>query len=238
MSEKKYSFGKLFDLITATVLGVAAFAIFIATKANYAFPSPDGSSGAHLEVLWRGLDTASQRPYPLMETFASLFGAGNTSATVFGAIATVLMYFLTIIFIRLCMRGTERPKEQVTLFSRIGGIVAAVVFMSTPAVHEAATHLEPRLFALVWAMATALAALAGSGAGVGAVFSTDEEEGGETSGAAVARGCRATGLTAVLDGGAWSVTNAQKGIASFRLVLSVRPLAVFTLRNTTSSVTG
>ena len=72
------------------------------------------------------------------------------------------------------------------------------------------------------AMATALAALAGSGAGVGAVFSTDEEEGGETSGAAVARGCRATGLTAVLDGGAWSITYAQKGIASFRLVAKGR----------------
>ena len=72
------------------------------------------------------------------------------------------------------------------------------------------------------AMATALAALAGSGASVGAVFSTDEEEGGTTSGEAVARGIRATGLTAVLDGGAWSVTNAQKGIASFRLVAKGR----------------
>ena len=72
------------------------------------------------------------------------------------------------------------------------------------------------------AMATALAALAGSGASVGAVFSTDEEEGGETSGEAVRRGCRATGLTAVLDGGAWSITCAQKGIASFRLVAKGR----------------
>ena len=72
------------------------------------------------------------------------------------------------------------------------------------------------------AAATALAALAGSGASVGAVFSTDEEEGGETSGEAVRRGCRATGLTAVLDGGAWSITCAQKGIASFRLVAKGR----------------
>ena len=72
------------------------------------------------------------------------------------------------------------------------------------------------------AMATALAALAGSGASVGGIFSTDEEEGGETSGEAVRRGCRATGLTAVLDGGAWSITCAQKGIASFRLVAKGR----------------
>ena len=72
------------------------------------------------------------------------------------------------------------------------------------------------------AMATALAALAGSGASVGAVFSTDEEEGGETSGEAVARGCRATGLTAVLDAGPWSITYSQKGILSLRLVAKGR----------------
>lgn len=72
------------------------------------------------------------------------------------------------------------------------------------------------------AIATALAALAGSGASVGAVFSSDEEEGGATSGEAVRRGCRATGLAAVLDAGAWSITYAQKGIASFRLVAKGR----------------
>ncbi len=73
-----------------------------------------------------------------------------------------------------------------------------------------------------FAVASALAALAGSGASVGAVFSTDEEEGGETSAAAVARGCRARVLALVLDAGAWSVTYAQKGIASFRLVAKGR----------------
>lgn len=68
------------------------------------------------------------------------------------------------------------------------------------------------------AAASALAALAGSGASVAAVFSTDEEEGGSTSGESVRRGCRATGLTAVLDGGPWSIVCAQKGIVSLRLV--------------------
>ncbi|MBQ3810833.1 MAG: M20/M25/M40 family metallo-hydrolase [Kiritimatiellae bacterium] len=72
-----------------------------------------------------------------------------------------------------------------------------------------------------FAAASALAALSGSGASVGAVFSTDEEEGGETSAVAAARH-RATVLTAVLDGGAWSITYAQKGIASFRLVAKGR----------------
>ena len=72
------------------------------------------------------------------------------------------------------------------------------------------------------AVAAALAALAGSGASVGAVFSSDEEEGGFTSAEAVSRGCRATVLTAVVDAGAWSITYAQKGVASFRLVAKGR----------------
>ena len=68
------------------------------------------------------------------------------------------------------------------------------------------------------AAATALAALAGSGASVGAVFSSDEEEGGATSGESVRRGYRATVLTLVLDAGPWSITYSQKGIVSLRLV--------------------
>ena len=72
------------------------------------------------------------------------------------------------------------------------------------------------------AVAAALAALAGSGASIGAVFSSDEEEGGFTAAEAVARGCRATVLTAIMDAGAWSITYAQKGVASFRLVAKGR----------------
>ncbi|MBQ9726977.1 MAG: M20/M25/M40 family metallo-hydrolase [Kiritimatiellae bacterium] len=68
------------------------------------------------------------------------------------------------------------------------------------------------------AVAAALAALAGSGASVGAVFSTDEEEGGATTAAAVARGIRATGLAVVADAEPWAIVFAQKGVASFRLV--------------------
>ena len=72
------------------------------------------------------------------------------------------------------------------------------------------------------AIATALAALAGSGASVGAIFASDEEEGGATTGEAVARGYRATGLAVVLDAGPWSITYSQKGILSLRLVAKGR----------------
>lgn len=72
------------------------------------------------------------------------------------------------------------------------------------------------------AVASALAALAGSGTSAGAVFSSDEEEGGFTSAEAAARGCRATALAAVLDGGPWAIAYAQKGVAALRLVAKGR----------------
>lgn len=156
----KYSFGKFIDAIIATALGAVALVLFLATKAGYSFPSVDGAGGAHLEVLWRGLDTSSQRAYPLMQSFASVFGAGNASAAIFGALSVVLVYILTALFIRRCMRGVERPPAQISLLARLAGCVAAVVFMFTPAVHEASTHLEPRLFAFFWAMLTALVVMA------------------------------------------------------------------------------
>ena len=152
----KSTIGKLTDAIIATILGAVSLVLFLATKASYSFPSTDGSGGAHLEVIWRGLDTSSQQTYPLMEAFAKPFGAGNASATIFGALSVVLMFLLVSLFIRKCLAGAEKPKEQIAFLARLGGIVAAIVFMLTPAVHEAATHLEPRLFATFWAMLTTL----------------------------------------------------------------------------------
>ena len=148
--------GKLVDAMIALALGAVALALFLATKAGYSFPSADGTGGARLEVLWRGLDTASERTFPLTETLAGMFGAGNAAATVFGALSTILLFALTARFIRQCFKESERSKAQVAFLSRLGGAVAAVVFMFTPAVHEAATHLEPRLFAAFWAMLVAL----------------------------------------------------------------------------------
>lgn len=153
-------FGKFIDAAIAFILGIVSLVLFLATKASYSFPSPNGTSGAHLEVLWRGLDTAKSSAYPLMEAFYKPFGSGNAAATVYGALSVVLMYMLVSLFIRRCLLNAERPKEQIVFLSRLGGIVSAVVFMFTPAVHEAATHLEPRLFATFWAMFTTLVLLA------------------------------------------------------------------------------
>lgn len=153
---KKYSFAKLYDAAVAVALGIVALIVYYSTMADYSFPGDRSASGAHLEVLWKGLDSASGRVCPLMESVTKFFGIGNGTAVLYGALAVVLMYVFVTLFLRICL-DPEKPQELNHLYSRIGGSVAAVVFMLTPAVHEAATHLEPRMFAFVWAMLTALA---------------------------------------------------------------------------------
>ncbi len=54
-------------------------------------------------------------------------------------------------------------------------------------------------------------------ASVGAVFSTDEEIGGETTAAMVERGYGATRLILVMDGGGYALTVGQKGVLTVRL---------------------
>ncbi|NOY79412.1 MAG: M20 family metallopeptidase [Kiritimatiellaeota bacterium] len=54
-------------------------------------------------------------------------------------------------------------------------------------------------------------------ASVGAVFSSDEEIGGETTAAMVERGYGATRLVLVMDGGGYALTVGQKGVLTVRL---------------------
>ncbi len=65
------------------------------------------------------------------------------------------------------------------------------------------------------AVARLLVDLAGTDASVGAIFSSDEETGGNTSAHMVSLGYGARRMVAVLDGGAYAIANAQKGIVSF-----------------------
>ena len=67
------------------------------------------------------------------------------------------------------------------------------------------------------ACAAALRALAGTAADVGALFSTDEEAGGDSTAWAVAHGCKARRIVLLLDAAAYAIANAQKGILTLRL---------------------
>lgn len=132
-------------------LGVVAAIVYFASMANYAFPG----ESAHLLAMWNGLDPVVTSEYPLMALFAKAFGGGNLIAPIAGIVGVLLVYLLASLCIRRVTRSEESRGESEAL-SLVAGTVAAVVFMLTPSVRTAATHLEPRLFDAVWALATVM----------------------------------------------------------------------------------
>ena len=139
---------KLTDLAIAVALGAAAAVLYFCSMAGYVYPG----ESAHLTAVWNGLDLQPFNQYPLMAPFAKFFGAGNVIAPVCGAIAVALVYFIVVRLMRLRIKGDETEGFSFPA-SRFGGMVAAVVFMLNPAVRSAASHLEPRMFDLAWALA-------------------------------------------------------------------------------------
>lgn len=144
-AEKKS--GKLIDWIVSLALAVLAFLLYWATKANYVFPG----ESAHLLAVWNGLDVSTYNAYPLMGWFARTFGAGNFFSVVCGAVAVCTFYHLFLNFIRFRFRGENTDAYALTT-SRFGAVAAALVFAFTPAVQFASTHLEPRIFEVMWAL--------------------------------------------------------------------------------------
>lgn len=133
--------------LMALILGGIAAVVYFASMANYAFPG----ESAHLQAIWRGLDFTTSMPYPLMAVFAKLLGAGNLLAPICGVLAVMLLFVLVRAFVLERANG-EHTQDKADGISLTAASVAAVVFMLTPAVRSAATHLEPRLFDAVWAM--------------------------------------------------------------------------------------
>ena len=150
MAEKRTTLKKLDWLIAAAAAALAAL-LYFPSMAKFAYPG----ESAHLQVLWRGLDSSLEVPYPLMDGIAKLFGAGNLIAPVCGTLSTAALFLLVVFFVRKRLNG-EYMQSYAVSASRLAGIVAAAVFALTPAVHSAATHLEPRLFAVAWALLSLL----------------------------------------------------------------------------------
>jgi len=136
---------KKIDWLIAAGFAVAAAVLYFSGMANFAYPG----ESAHLTVLWRGLDVAETVEYPVMGFFAKLFGAGNVLAPICGIVATVGLYLLVAFFTRVRIGGENIEKFAIPA-SRIAGVTAALLFMVTPAVRYASTHLEPRMFAVAW----------------------------------------------------------------------------------------
>jgi len=133
--------------LLAAILGGLAAVVYFASMANYAFPG----ESAHLQALWRGLDFATTAPHPLMAVFAKALGGGNLLAPICGVLSVVLLFLLVRFFVKERISG-EQTLAHADEIAGVAAAVSAVVYMFSPAVRAAATHLEPRLFDATWAL--------------------------------------------------------------------------------------
>lgn len=154
------------DWMIAGVLAVVAACLYGFSLADYAFPG----EGARLMVLWQGLDMTTVTPRPLMAFFGKLCGGSNVLAPVCGVISVVAIYQLMAFFVRERING-EFFQQYALPLSRIIGCLAAVLFMFSPAVREASTHLSSYSFDAAWGlvMFTVLIPYARAGRGMSAL---------------------------------------------------------------------
>ncbi|MBQ2624513.1 MAG: tetratricopeptide repeat protein [Kiritimatiellae bacterium] len=138
------------EWIVACALGAAAALLYFCTMASCAYPG----EGAHLMTLWKGLDSAAVNVHPLMAVFARMFGCSNILGPLCGIVSVLALYHLTSFFIRERIGG-ELLSQYADSVGRLAGIVASVIFMATPAVHQSFTHLSSFSFDAAWALVTA-----------------------------------------------------------------------------------
>ena len=152
--------------IVAGSLSAAAAVLYFASMATYAYPG----LSAHLAALWHGLDVAPVMPYPLLRFFAGLFGYGNAIAPVCGALSVGGLYIVAAWFLRTSFNDEEHSSgTNLSVVPRVGALAAAVVFMLTPCVRSAYSHIEPRGFDFTWAILSFLPVVA-AGKCKGAVY--------------------------------------------------------------------
>ena len=133
------------EWLLAGALGLVAAVLYAISLAECTYPG----ESAHLTAVWRGLDGTAVTQYPLLKAIAAPLGLPNWLFPLFGALAVALVCRLTSFFVRerIVVEGMEERRSGL---GRIAGATAALVFMLTPAVREASTHLEPRIFDFLW----------------------------------------------------------------------------------------
>ena len=131
----------------AGAFGLVAAIVYVCSTADYAFPG----ESAHLMAVWKGLVSGESASYPFMAVFAKALGCGNIIAPICGTIAVVTFFHLVAAFIGWRVRN-ENIVSRRHRISLVAAIAATAVFLVTPAVRQAATHLEPRMFDFMWAL--------------------------------------------------------------------------------------
>lgn len=140
--------------LLAGACGLIAAVVYFASTADYAFPGV----GAHLMAIWRGLTPGEGANSPLMSVFARALGSGNLIAPVCGVVAVMSFFLLVEAFVWWRVRDEKMVLERHRI-SLIAALAATGVFIFTPAVRSAATHVEPRLFDFAWALLSFVLAL-------------------------------------------------------------------------------
>lgn len=140
--------GKATGAIWAAGVAAISALLFFTGLGEYAHPG----ESAHLTALWKGLDVASWNEFPFAGAVARFFGVSQAFPPLCGIAATLLLYVVVSRFLRFRARAWL-GKDEATTASRMGGAAAALAFASAPAILDAATRLEPRLFDAVCALA-------------------------------------------------------------------------------------
>ena len=140
--------------ILAGAFGLVASIVYFASLADYAYPG----LGARLLAVWKGLEVDPSVGHPLMSVFGRLLGAGNLIAPICGLVAVVTFFHLVATFVSWRVRDAALEAKRARI-GRIAAVVATAVFLFTPAVRSAATHVEPRLFDFTWALLSLALAL-------------------------------------------------------------------------------
>lgn len=143
-------------LAALAVAGVAAI-VYALTMADYVFPG----TSARMLVQWSGLDVLEFPKYPLWGCFVKLFGGAGALASIafrtnaLSLICGVISAYLVCRLMAFAVWQSVKHEASVKFAkgaSLIAGIVASLVFVFSTAVWQSSTHLEHRIFDVMWAL--------------------------------------------------------------------------------------
>lgn len=150
------SFRRATLFASLAVAGVAA-AVYGLTLATYVFPG----DSARLLVQWTGIDTLAFPEFPLWGWFVKLFGGAGALTSV-AVRANALSLVCGVVSAYLICRLMAFAVWQVTSqedsikFAKgaaiAAGLVASLTFVFATAVWQSSTHLEHRIFDVMWAL--------------------------------------------------------------------------------------
>ena len=161
------SFRRTTLLAALAVAGVAAV-VYAITLATYVFPG----DSARLLVQWTGIDTLAFPDFPLWGYFVKLFGGAGALASAAiraNALSLVCGVVSAYLICRLMAFAVWQiaSNEDSVKFAKgaavSAGLVASLSFVFATAVWQSSTHLEHRIFDVMWALVTMRVVLLAAG---------------------------------------------------------------------------